>query len=165
MISRRAVLGAAFVGAGLGASGLAARQAGVLDDGLRAVGIRPHTEPDPRDVALLAEAADEQRDLLALLDRVAQQNGDAELTVVRRVLTDQLAAVSDDPAESPAPVVTPAPLSPDDDALASFRERVETVAAARADGAVSAGSLAVAKVLAAMAGGLDQVAVVIEELA
>lgn len=167
MISRRAVLGASLAG-GLGAAGFAAQRAGVLDDALRAVGVRPHAEPDPGDVTLLADAAQAQRELLALVDQISQQRGDSELSDIRRILGEQLAAVSNDPETpaSPYPTVAPTTLpSDDDDALASFAERAESVAAERAGGAVAAGSLAVSKVLASMAAGLDQVAVAVRQLA
>jgi hypothetical protein len=165
VISRRAVLGAALFVGGAGTAGVAARRSGVLDDGLRAVGLRPHAEPDPGDITLLADAAEGQRELLALVDQIARERDDSELADVRRVLTEQLAAVSNDPEPSPYPTTAPTSLpSDDDDALSALATRVETLATARADGAVSAGSLAVAKVLATMAGGLDQVAVVVREM-
>src|SRR5690348_383477 len=142
MISRRGALGAAVALGGVGAAGVVARRAGVLDDALQATGLRPHTTPDPRDVALLADAAQGQRELLALADQLAQQGEGAGLADVRRVLAQQLAAVSDDP-QSPSsayPTVAPTPLPADgDDALKAVATRIEAVAADRADGAVSAG--------------------------
>lgn len=153
-----------MVAGGAGAAAIAARRSGVLDDGLRTLGFRPHTEPDPRDIALLQDAADDQRELLALVDQAAQATGDSELADVRRVLAEQLAAVSGDGEGTPRPTGTPSPLPADaGDARADFAERVKTVADARADGAVSAGSLAVTQVLAAMSAGLDQVAVAVKE--
>jgi hypothetical protein len=168
VISPRPALRTTVAVGGVGAVGVGARRAAVLDDALRAVGVRPHTEPDPRDVTLLADAAQGQRELLALADQISQQRGDAELNDIRRILGEQLAAVSDDPQSpaSPYPTVAPARLpSDDDDALASFAKRAESGAAERASGAVAAGSLAVSKVLASMAAGLDQVAVAARELA
>jgi hypothetical protein len=131
------------------------------------VGIRPHTTPDPKDVALLADAAQGQRELLALLDHVVREHGDSGLYDLRSVLTEQLAAVSNDPESpsSPYPTVAPGIPSGGDQLFTSFAQRVEAVAAARAKGAASAGAVDVTKVLAAMAAGLDQVAVAARELA
>lgn len=154
MISRRAMLQAGAVVGGAGIAGFTAQSFGVLDDALRAVGVRPHAEPDRRDVALLAEAAAAQAELLAALDALGQGPDPATLADLRAVVREQLAAVSDDPAPTPAGDA----LTADAD-LISFAERAEAVAAARADGALSAGSLAVVKVLAAMSAGLEQVAV------
>jgi hypothetical protein len=155
------MLQAGAVAAGTGIAGFAAQRAGVLDNGLRAIGIRPHTEPDPRDVALLSEAATGQAELLAALDQVGPTEDAAAVTHLRAVLREQLAAVSDDPSPSPG---TGSPAGNGSD-VAGFADQVEAAAAARADGAVSAGSLAVAKVLAAMSAGLEQVAVVARRLA
>ncbi|MFL6091138.1 MAG: hypothetical protein ACJ71Z_13470 [Aeromicrobium sp.] len=168
MISRRGALGGALAIGTVGTAGIVARRAGVLDDALQAVGLRPHTTPDPRDVALLADAAQGQRELLALVDQITQRDADAKLTEIQRVLREQLAAVSDDPETpaSPYPTEVPTPLPSDThDAVAALATRVDAVATARADGAVSAGSLAVTKVLATMSAGLDQVAVAVKELA
>ena len=153
MISRRAALQLGGVVGGLGIAGLAAQRAGVLDDGLRAVGVRPHAEPDPGDVALLTEAAAAQTALLAALDGLDHgENG--TVASLRAVLREQLAAVSDRPTATDG-----APAGIDSD-FTAFAERVDAAAAARAEDALSAGSLAVVKVLAAMSAGLEQVAVV-----
>jgi hypothetical protein len=154
------MLYAAVVVGGTGAAGVAAQRAGVLDDGLRGAGLRPHAEPDPHDVALLAEAAAGQAELLVALGIAGSGADPTAVAELRAVLREQLAAVSDDPA--PTPVVgEPAGGAAD---LTVFVERVEAMAAARADGAVSAGSLAVVKVLAAMSAGLEQVAVAARRL-
>jgi len=157
MISRRAALQLGAVVGGVGVGGFAAQQAGVLDDGLRAAGIRPHAEPDPKDVTLLRQAAEEQADLVAALDS-AGRDDESAIAELRGVLNEQLAAVSDE---------TPATQSPGAGILdfASFAERAEAAAAARADGAMAAGSLAVVKVLATMSAGLEQVAVAARRLA
>ena len=155
------MLYAAVVLGGTGAAGVAAQRAGVLDDGLRAVGIRPHAEPDPRDVALLAEAAAGQAELLATLGTAGSGADPSAVADLRAVLREQLTTVSDDPPTTP---VVGDPAGGDAD-LTVFVERVEAMAAARADGAVSAGSLAVVKVLAAMSAGLEQVAVAARRLA
>lgn len=150
-----------IVGGGVGIAGFAARRGGVLDDGLRAIGVRPHTEPDPHDVALLAEAAAGQTELLAALDAVGRSGDPSDVADLRAVLSEQLAAVSDEPAATPT---TGAPAD-GDAGFAAFAEQVDATAAARADGALSAGSLAVVKVLAAMSAGLEQVAVAARRLA
>jgi hypothetical protein len=168
VLSRRVVLGSALAVGGLGVAATVARAAGVLDDALQAVGVRPHTEPDPRDVALLADAAQGQRELLALIGPLERQSDAAGLADLRRVLGEQLAAVSDD-SKDPAsayPTVPPTTLPADgDEALTAFAARVDAVARDRAEGALSAGSLAVMKVLASMAAGLDQVAITARGLA
>src|SRR5690348_5758244 len=155
MISRRAALQLGVVAGGVGVAGLAAQRAGVLDDGLRALGFRPHSEPDPHDVSLLTEAAAGQVKLLADLDAVSQDRSPAAVANLRAVLREQLAAVSDDPSTAPTGGT---PVSAEADIVA-FIERVEATAAARPDGALTAGSLAVAKVLASMSAGLEQVGV------
>ena len=157
MISRRAALQLGAVVGGVGVGGFAAQQAGVLDDGLRAVGLRPHAEPDPKDVTLLRQAAADQADLLAALDSVGQDNGSA-ITELRAVLNEQLAAVSDEPP-------TTSSLGSGGLDFAIFAERAEAAAATRADGAMAAGSVAVVKVLATMSAGLEQVAVAARRLA
>jgi len=154
MISRRTMLRSGAVVGAAGVAGFAANQAGVLDDGLRAIGIQPHAEPDPHDVALLAEAAAGQAELLAVLDAMDPSQDAAAVADLRTVLREQLAAVSDDPTPTPSA----GPLTGESDG-AAFAVRLEAMAAARADGALSAGSLAVVKVLAAMSAGLEQVAV------
>jgi len=169
VITRRTAIQLGAVAGGIGIGGYAAQRAEVLDDGLRAVGVRPHAEPDPRDVALLAEAAAGQTELLAALDalgrsQIPPQAAGAptpDVAGLRAVLSEQLAAVSDQP--SPVPAGGP-PAGTDAD-LTAFAERVDAAAAARADGALAAGSLAVVKVLAAMSAGLEQVAVAARRLA
>jgi len=113
MISRRAAIQLGVVAGGVGIGGFAAHRAGVLDDGLRAVGVRPHTEPDPHDVALLAAAATGQTELLAALDALAHGENASDVARLRAVLGEQLAAVSDQPAATPmgAPAVSAADLA------------------------------------------------------
>ena len=161
MLSRRAALQLGVGAGAVGVAGFATQRAGVLDDGLRAVGIRPHAEPGPHDVALLAEAAAGQAELLAVLDTVGRGQSPSAVEDLRAVLREQLAAVSDDPSTTPT---AGAPAGSDAD-FVSFAERAEAMAAARADGALSAGSLAVIKVLAAMSAGLEQVGVAARRLA
>ncbi|HUS22400.1 MAG TPA: hypothetical protein VMZ66_10360 [Aeromicrobium sp.] len=160
MISRRAAIQLGVVGGGVGIGGFAAHRAGVLDDGLRAVGVRPHAEPDPLDAALLAKAVAGQTELLAALDALGHSENSSDVAGLRAVLSEQLAAVSDEPPATPTGV----PATRDAD-FTAFAKRVEATAAARADGALSAGSLAVVKVLAAMSAGLEQVAVAARRLA
>jgi len=161
VISRRAVLGTAVALGGVGVAGGAARRAGVLDDGLRAVGIRPHATPDPRDVQLLAEAANGQRTLVAQFDALVAGHDVTELAPLRAVLTEQLAAVSDN--KDVIPIASSA--DDRDAALNAFARQVEEAASARRDGALSAGSLAVTQVLASMSAGLSQVAVAVRDAA
>ena len=157
MISRRTALGSAFAVGGIAVAGLAARRADVLDDGLRAIGLRPHAEPDPRDVQLLAEAAADQRALIAEIDALRQEHHLEELAPLRSVLADQLAAVSD--GSGTAPVAS----SPDDPdaAMTTLADKLEAAETARAAGALAAGSLAVTQVLASMSAGLGQVGVAV----
>lgn len=161
MITRRAAIQLVAVAGGIGIAGYAARRAEVLDDGLRAVGVRPHAEPDPHDVALLAEAAAGQTELLAAVDTLGRGETPSDVASLRAVLREQLAAVSDQPPAVP----TNGPPGGTDADFTAFAERVEATAAARADGALAAGSLAVVKVLAAMSAGLEQVAVAARRLA
>ena len=161
MITRRVAIQLGVVAGGIGIAGYAAQRAELLDDGLRAIGVRPHAEPDPDDVALLAEAAAGQAELLAALDTLGPGENAADLTGLRAVLNEQLAAVSDKPSVAP----TSGPPAGTDGDFTAFAERVEAAAAARADGALAAGSLAVVKVLAAMSAGLEQVAVAARRLA
>jgi len=160
VITRRAAIQLGVVGGGVGIAGYAARRGGVLDDGLRAIGVRPHTEPDPHDVALLAAAAAGQVGLLAALDALDASDKPSDVAHLRAVLSEQLAAVSDQPTASP----TTATKSARDTDFAAFADQVRATAAARADGALSAGSLAVVKVLAAMSAGLEQVVVATRRL-
>ncbi len=163
MISRRATIQLVVAAGGIGAAGVAAQRTRVLDDGLRAIGVRPHAEPDPHDVALLAEAAAGQAQLLAAWDALGDgESPTSDGAALRAVLSQQLAAVSDQPSANPSPSK---PQPGDDTDVTAFAERVEATAAARADGALSAGSLAVVKVLASMAAGLEQVAVAVRRLA
>src|SRR5215213_669912 len=98
MLSRRAAIQLGLFAGGVGIAGFAARRAGVLDDGLRAVGVRPHAEPDPHDVALLAAAAAGQIELLAALDSLGESENPSDVAVLRHVLREQLTAVSDEPS-------------------------------------------------------------------
>jgi len=155
VISRRAVLGGAVAAVGgIGVASLAAQRAGVLDDALRAVGARPHAEPNPQDVQLLADAAAGQRSLLARFDALDRAHHVAELAPLRSVLATQLAAVADD---TRSPVEVPPVADDQDVAVAAFATDVQSTAKARHDGALASGSLAVTQVLASMAAGLDQV--------
>lgn len=163
MLSRRATLQLGVVAGGVGLAGFATQRAGVLDDALRAAGLRPHRTPDPRDVDLISRAALRQGDIVGRLDEVERRHGLDGLTQLRAVLVEQWGAVADatGPADAPETEV------PDDreTAIAQLADLMESVAASHADGALSAGSLDVVKVLAAMSAGLDQVAVAVRRLA
>jgi len=118
---------------------------------------------------LLAKAAAGQTELIAALDALGQaedppQAGGTptpDVAALRAVLSEQLAAVSDEPTATP----TSRPPADTDADFTAFAEQVEAAAAARADGALAAGSLDVVKVLAAMSAGLEQVAVAARRLA
>jgi len=127
---------------------------GFLDDALRVVGVRPHAEPDPRDVQLLAEAAAGQRALLAQFDALDRAHHVAAIAPLRAVLAAQLAAVAD---ETRNPLDVPAVADSENDAIADFADSIASTAKARHDGALVAGSLAVTQVLASMAAGLGQI--------
>lgn len=160
-MSRRAALGSAVALGGIGVAGIGAHRLGVVDDGLRAVGIRPHAEPDPRDVQLLAEAASDQQALIADLDALTHDDADNDLQPLRTILVEQKAAVSDqNDIQGTASAVDDR-----DAALAAFRAKVSAAARARQDAALSAGSLAVAQVLGGMAAGLTQVEQAVQALA
>jgi hypothetical protein len=161
VITRRAAIQLGVVAGGIGIAGYAAQRAEVLDDGLRAIGVRPHAEPDARDTALLAEAAAGQGKLIAALDALERSQDAPDVSDLRAVLNEQLAAVSDRPSLVP----TSEPEPGIDADFTAFAERVDAAAAARADGALAAGSLAVVEVLAAMSAGLEQVAVAARRLA
>ena len=163
MISRRAVLGgaAAAVG-GIGVAGFAAQRVGLLDEALRAVGARPHAEPNPQDVQLLADAAAGQRSLLARFDALDRRHHVADIAPLRAVLAAQLAAVAD---ETRSPVEVPAVADEKDAAVAGFADDIESAAKSRHDGALVSGSLAVTQVLASMAAGLAQVGLAVRAAA
>jgi hypothetical protein len=163
VISRRAVLGgaAAAVG-GIGVTGFAAQRVGVLDDALRALGARPHAEPNPQDVQLLADAAAGQRSLLARFDALDRRHHVADIAPLRAVLAAQLAAVAD---ETRSPVEVPAVPDEKDAAVAAFADDIEAAAKSRHDGALVSGSLAVTQVLASMAAGLAQVGLAVRAAA
>lgn len=155
MFSRRALFsaGAGAVIAGLGA--VAAHRAGVLDDGLRGIGVKPHPEPDPGDVRLLAAAAQDAESMLNLVAAAlaAGAGRDSErrfLVTARAVITEQARSLG----------VKSTSTEPGTDASAAG---LATLAAAAADhrgrDAIRAVSSEVAQVLASMAAGLDQLVV------
>jgi hypothetical protein len=139
---------------------VAAQATGLLDDGLRSIGIRPHAEPDPHDVRLLAQAASELRTLLAQLREVETGGKESELAPLRSVLTEQLAAISDDDGAVPA-----ASSDEHDDSLTSWADRIDATADSLHEGALTAGSLAVTQVLASMSAGLDQISLAVRDAA
>jgi hypothetical protein len=163
VISRRAVLGsaAAAVG-GIGVAGFAAQRFGVLDDALRAVGARPHAEPNPEDVQLLADAAAGQRSLLARFDALDRTHHVTDIAPLRAVLAAQLAAVAD---ETRTPVEVRQVAEDKDAAIAAFADDIESTAKSRHDGALTSGALSVTQVLASMAAGLGQVGLAVRAAA
>jgi hypothetical protein len=152
-MSRRTALGSVAALGGIGVIGMGAHRIGVLDEGLRAVGVRPHAEPDPRDVQLLAEAAAAQQTLIADLDALMRRHAVNGLDRLRTVLVEQRAAVSDRTETSGTATAS----NDKDAALSEFSTKVAAAARARRDAALSSGSLAVTQVLAGMAAGLSQV--------
>lgn len=147
--------GAAVAIAGAGA--VTARRTGVLDDGLRAVGVKPHPEPHPGDVRLLATAA-KDTDALLLFLATASASGNAPdeerrfLATARSILAEHARAVGGRQA-------TDGPLPVDQGAVTSAESLAAAVSATaddRARDALRAASTDVALVLASMAAGLDQ---------
>jgi hypothetical protein len=135
---------------------VSAQRAGVLDDAIRGVGIKPHPEPDPGDVRRLANAAKDERELRATITAAGTTSDldDDErlfLETAHAIAREQGQAVSSGAATRSIPSGT-----------ASVTDVVELAAAMaddRAADAVDAVSPAVAQVLASMAAGLDQVVV------
>jgi hypothetical protein len=157
VFSRRALFsaGAGAVIAGLGA--VTAHRAGVLDDGLRGIGIKPHPEPDPGDVRLLATAAEEAESMLnlvdaALADGTVRDDERRLLVAARAVITEQGSAVG---MRARTTLTEPST----DASAAGLAAVVASAADHRARDSVRAVSSEVAQVLASMAGGLDQLLV------
>ena len=94
-MSRRTLLGTGLTAATAAAVVVAARAGGVLDDGLRVLGVEPHPEPDPGDTRRLRRAATAQAVLIAAIDATIGEHGDLEskLDPLRLVADEQLVAV------------------------------------------------------------------------
>lgn len=127
----------------------------MLDDVLRGVGIKPHPEPNPRDVQLLAEATETHAALRASLDAALAGDGLSEkqrrlLASARAIVADQAQAITGSPSNSPAV---------GDISFASVVGLADSTADDCAKASLQAVSPAVAQVLAAMAAGLDQLVV------
>lgn len=162
MFSRRAVFsaGAGAAIAGLGA--VAAHRAGVLDDGLRGIGVKPHPEADPGDVRLLATAA---RDVESLLDLVGaalaaesiRGNERRFLITARAVITEHAKSLGVRAQLVGTEITTPRLGL--DAIIANLAAAVASAADTRGRDAVRAVSPEVAQVLASMAAGLDQLVV------
>jgi hypothetical protein len=155
-MSRRAVLGTGLTVATAAAAVVAARAGGVLDDGLRVVGAKPHPEPDPGDTRRLKRAATDQAVLIATLDATIDEHPDLEgdLDPFRVVADEQLVAVGGNlAATSAGPVPTGRR-----DAVAELSRLAAESAEAREDDAVSSASPDAARVLASMSAGLSQLA-------
>lgn len=151
MISRRATLAAGATAAFGGIGAVAAHRAHLLDEGLRTVGVRPHPEPDPRDVRLLAQAADAARALLGAADAALAagglSDGDRQFVVTARAVA----------AAHARAVSTAAPdrATGGDASVDNLAARAASAADDRARDALRAVSSEVAQVLASMAAGLD----------
>ena len=149
-VSRRSTIVAAVALVG-GIGVLGAEKAGVLDNALRGVGVKPHAEPDPGDLQRLARAADAQQALSSSVDAalLSSDLSDGERAFLRRartVLIGQAQAVSATPRNRPAVAGS----------LEHLFELARTTADTCAHDALDAVSPAVAQVLASMAAGLDQ---------
>ena len=155
-MSRRTLLGTGLTAATAAAVFVAARAAGVLDDGLRALGAEPHPEPDPGDTRRLQRAATAQAVLIAAIDATIGEHGDLEskLRPLRLVADEQLVAVG---GRLDTTSAGPPPADPRDAATELALLAAES-ADARGDDAVSAASPDVARVLASMSAGLSQLA-------
>lgn len=145
--------------AGLGA--VAAHRAGALDDGLRGIGVKPHPEPDPGDVRLLATAAQDAESMLNLIAAAsaAGATGDEErrfFRTARAVITEQAGALG--VRAQGAGTTSTGPGA--DAAMAALAAAVASAADNRGRDAVRAASSEVAQVLASMAAGLDQLVVI-----
>jgi len=165
VFSRRALFsaGAGGVIAGLGA--IAAHRAGVLDDWLRGIGVKPHPEPEPGDVRLLATAAQEAESMLNVIDAALAAGtvrGDERrlLITARAVITEHGRAVGVGPVGMGAVGGRTTSTEPGIDAsVAGLAAVVASAADHRARDSVRAVSAEVAQVLASMAAGLDQLLV------
>ena len=157
-MSRRTLLGTGLTAATAAAVFVAARAAGVLDDGLRALGAEPHPEPDPGDTRRLQRAATAQAVLIAAIDATIGEHGDLEgkLAPLRLVADEQLVAVG---GRLDATSAGPQPANPRS-AVAELSRLAAESAEARGDDAVSAASPDVARVLASMSAGLSQLAAI-----
>ena len=155
-MSRRTLLGTGLTAATAAAAIVAARAGGVLDDGLRVLGIEPHPEPDPGDTRRLRRAATDQAVLIAAIDATVGKHGDLEskLRPLRLVADEQLVAVG---GRLGATSAGPPPADRREAAAELSRLAAES-AEAREDDAVSAASTDVAQVLASMSAGLSQLA-------
>jgi hypothetical protein len=142
----------AGAGAAIAALGVvAAQRAGVLDDGLRGIGIEPHPEPDPGDVRLLTTAAQDAQSMLNLVAvaSAASTLSDDErrfLVTARAVIAEQARSLG----------VRAQDVGTAGASVAGLAAVVASTADRRAHDAVRAVSSEVAQVLAAMAAGLDQ---------
>lgn len=156
-MSRRSALRSAGVIGGLGVAAIASRRAGILDDMLRGIGLKPHPQPDPADDRRLADAAAGQATLVAAIRATSSAHNSEDLDDLRRIAEEQLRAVSSTPPSAPAPSIP----ADESEALASLADLASSTADARARDALATGSADVLKVLGSMAAGLDQISQVI----
>ena len=153
-MSRRTLLGAGLTAATVTVAAVAAREAGVLDDALRAAGARPHPEPDPGDTRRLRRAATTQAGLLAALDATAAEHPrlSADLRPLRVLADEQLVAVGGRLTGTEVPVVP----TKRTEAVAALARVAADAAESRQRDALAAASPDVALVLASMSAGLSQ---------
>lgn len=162
-MNRRTVLGTGVTALAATSVVLTARAAGVLDDALRGVGVVPHPEPDPGDTRRLRRAAVAQAGLITAIDATitAHEELTDDLQRLRVVAEQQLVAVGGRLGAEGVAIA-------DDDlgvAVTALARMAADSAESREDDAVSAVSLAVARVLASMSAGLSQLADELEPLA
>jgi hypothetical protein len=155
-MSRRTLLTAGIVVAAGGGAAAIGRATGTLDDVLRGLGAQPHPEPDPGDVQRIARAAGDQAVIVASLSALSAKHGGTSLRVepLIKLATDQLDAVGG----STANVDVAGPGADRRVAVTAVARLAARSARAREQDAVTAESPEVARLLAAMAGGLAQLA-------
>jgi hypothetical protein len=154
MISRRATLALGASAAVAGVGGVVAHREGVLDDGLRGVGVKPHPEPDPGDVRRLAQAGDAAQVLRA---NIAAALAAAALDDDQRRFLERAQVIVTEHAHS---VSSSEPgRGAGSPTVHNVVTLARTLADDRARDALKAVSPEVAQVLASMAAGLDQLVV------
>jgi len=155
VISRRAVLGTGAT-VGVGAACLVVAEAtGSLDDIARAVGVRPHPEPAASDTTLLTRVAQRQGELLALVDATGRRHRDLAPGLASALTAGKAHLEAVGGARQPhAPDIDDDPST----ALATLADAYRDAADERASDAIAAVSPDLARVLASMAAGLDQLA-------
>ncbi|REK69801.1 hypothetical protein DX116_11415 [Aeromicrobium endophyticum] len=158
-MTRRALIGTGAVVVGAGGLLVAAEATGRLDDVADAVGIDPKPQPDPDDTRVLRRAARATAELQAAVAATSAGHPGLDLAAVTAAVGEQLAALGG--AEAPAGAAPPADQGAAVDALA---QALDIACKDRARDAVTAGSPALVRVLAAMSAGHAQSARVVRSL-